>query len=450
MISCPLPKQNHRVGIHYFPDHTHYRQNDLKKWLPILLSLNISWITIYSSQNCAIPEFFLEALSTNGIEPIIQFQGISPQFSVHPDIELLLNSYARWGIHYISFFEQPNQKSSWTPSEWAQENLVDRFLDSFINLAKYCMNLDLCPIFPPFQPGGDYWDLVFLQSALRSLVKRKETDLLDKLIYSAYAFAPLHQPNWGQGGPSRWTGARPYYTPPDQQDHLGVYIYEWYSAIIKGELGETRPILLLRTGSLLESKNRSISKKTSTVNHTQNNLELFQKFYQSPNHAEVLFAPEVLSACFWLLSTSPGDPSEDQGWFKSDHDYLPVVDAIRGWLASRQDVQGKMATEYPSEPRNFPASENPIPEETHQKVIQHYLLLPMYSWGIADWDLDSVRPFILQEHPAVGFSFDEARLARKVTVFEPKPGYCESLMDQLNQFGCKVQLLKVDGTVIAQ
>ena len=43
--------------------------------------------------------------------------------------------------------------------------------------------------------------------------------------------------------------------------------------------------------------------------------------------------------------------------------------------------------------------------------IQHYVLLPAYDWGIADFYLDAVRPFVKKYRATVGFSLQEAALA---------------------------------------
>jgi hypothetical protein len=450
MINYPLPFNNHRTGINYFQDISHFRQSDLQTWLPILQSLDVSWVTLTSPLQYAIPEYFLEALKAKNIEPVILFHGNSNQFSTKQDLQLLLESYSKWGVNYISFFEQPNQKSTWPPSEWAQENLVDRFLDLYIPIANYAVNLGLFPIFPALQPGGDYWDLVFLQSSLRGLIKRKEIDLLNRLVFGAYAFPPTESLDWGCGGPSRWTGAKPYHTPADQQDHKGLYIFEWYSSIIKAELGEKRPIFVQRTGSLLDSPKGVPTEKISTARHTNNNLELYSKFYIFPGQEPILFAPEVMAACFWLLSASKGENEATQAWFQSNREYLPVVDAIRGWLGSKKIPSHLVAPTSPDEKSISIEPQSPDPSGTHYKAIQHYLLLPSYGWGVADWDLDSVMPFIHQEKPAIGFSPMEAKHAKIVTVFEPKKGYWDKQISDFCKAGCQVQRLSVDGTIIAQ
>jgi hypothetical protein len=69
---------------------------------------------------------------------------------------------------------------------------------------------------------------------------------------------------------------------------------------------------------------------------------------------------------------------------------------------------------------------------------------------VAEWDLDSVMPFIHQEKPAIGFSPNEAKHAKIVTVFEPKKGYWDLQISDFCKVGCQVQRLSVDGTIIAQ
>ncbi len=56
------------------------------------------------------------------------------------------------------------------------------------------------------------------------------------------------------------------------------------------------------------------------------------------------------------------------------------------------------------------------PEKTKPHAITHYVLLPLYAWGAAEWDLQVIQPLLQEEHPTVGFSLTEARLADRVTV----------------------------------
>ena len=102
MTLFPTPPNNHRVGIHYFPDVFHFKQSDLQTWLPMISSINASWMTLHAPASYAIPEFFINALKSNHIEPILQLQGMTNHLASIEDLKLLLNSYSKWGVHYIS------------------------------------------------------------------------------------------------------------------------------------------------------------------------------------------------------------------------------------------------------------------------------------------------------------------------------------------------------------
>jgi hypothetical protein len=58
----------------------------------------------------------------------------------------------------------------------------------------------MTPVLPPWKPGGSYWDTAFLRSALEALQRRNQTQLLQKLVLSAYAWTWEHSLNWGAAG----------------------------------------------------------------------------------------------------------------------------------------------------------------------------------------------------------------------------------------------------------
>jgi 16S rRNA U1498 N3-methylase RsmE len=81
--------------------------------------------------------------------------------------------------------------------------------------------------------------------------------------------------------------------------------------------------------------------------------------------------------------------------------------------------------------------------------IAHYLLLPSYEWGIADWHLEVVRPFIKKHRPTLGFSLAEAAQAARVTVIGGEGCFAPVEIDRLRQAGCQVRQITGDGTIIA-
>ena len=160
-----LNQNKNRIGFHYFPDTLHYRDSDLQRWLPELTSLKASWLVIESPIDRAIPEAFIAGLVQAGIQPVVHFKmaqlGMKDNAN-QPDpakLDPILASYARWGVHEVIFFDRPNNRSSWSPSSWVQQALVDRFLEQFLPLATQAIQNGLNPIFPPLEPGGNNWEI---------------------------------------------------------------------------------------------------------------------------------------------------------------------------------------------------------------------------------------------------------------------------------------------------
>ena len=81
--------------------------------------------------------------------------------------------------------------------------------------------------------------------------------------------------------------------------------------------------------------------------------------------------------------------------------------------------------------------------------ISHYLLLPSFEWGVADWHLKVARPFIKRHQPTVGFSIAEAEKAKQVTVIGGEEQFPEADLAQLRGQGCVVRRIEGDGTKIA-
>ena len=63
-------------------------------------------------------------------------------------------------------------QDGWTSESWAQSGLTERFLDSLLPIAEAAVAVGLAPLFPPLEPGGDYWDTTFLRGALDGIKRR--------------------------------------------------------------------------------------------------------------------------------------------------------------------------------------------------------------------------------------------------------------------------------------
>jgi len=453
--TTPYPTQisRSRVGFHYFPDTLHYRASDMYIWLPELKAMGAGWLTLVAPLQYAIPEPFLHGLQGAGIEPILHFR-LPLSHQAHDDtLGLLFRAYASWGVRYVALFDRPNQRSAWPVSAWAQSDLVERFLDIFLPVANAALQAGLVPIFPPLEPGGDYWDTAFLRAALEGLARRGQDALLESLHLSAYAWADERPLEWGAGGPERWPGVRPYLPTAGQQDQRGLYIFDWYLAEAEAALGRPRPILLLAAGRQLSSSAGSSEIEFEELEHANVNLSIARRFMPGETAEDIgePISSLVLACNFWLLAADPNEPLSSQAWFQADGYRLPVVDAFRQLAIGKSVAQPELQTQQQAGEPNIqaaPSQPESIPTEI-SKSIDHYLLLPMTEWGAAEWHLDAARPYILKHHPTVGYSPEEASLAEHVTAVGGEQVFSEELLNTLRQRGCQVTRISGDGTEIA-
>ncbi len=430
-----------RLGFHYFPDTEHYRDNDLRRWLPELKSLNAGWLSLVAPSERAIPESFLRGLLADDIEPILHFLIHPTDLPAVEDFRLLFETYADWGVRYAVLFDRPNRRQAWAASDWSQQDLVERFLDLFLPLAECAVRSGLIPVFPPLEPGGDYWDTAFLQTALSALRRRADPALLNGMAVAALGRAGNRPLNWGAGGPERWPGARPYITTRGEEDQCGFRTFDWYLPVIQAILGHSLPVIVLGAGSQIGDHSDPNFPPVDDKAHTLRNLSLVKLVEDSPpNLATRPLDPlpqPIICTCFWLLAAGGAGRHEAQAWFRPDGRTRPIVGALRQWRADQRS--NEQADQDGQAPRLFPS----------QQIIAHYLLLPTYPWGIADWHLDVIRAYVKERRPTIGFSLVEAAQATRVTVVGGAAEFPEAALEDLRASGCSVERIEGDGTTIA-
>ncbi len=441
-IPSPFPSRKTRLGFHYYSDTLHYRESDLNFWLPELQSLGASWLVLQSAADRAIPETFLTGLLHAGIEPIIQFR---LPLANPPDITNLtplLQAYARWGARAVLFFDRPNARAAWSPAGWAQQDLVERFLDHFIPLAVRAHETGLTPVFPTLEPGGNFWDTAFLRAALQSLSRRKQTTLLQHIVLSAYGWTGGHSLTWGAGGPEAWSESRAYITPAGSEDQRGFHIFDWYTTVAETVLDKTPPILVLGAGipsdpQLLTPENLSTDRHSDTITSIAR-MARGESLVDPDDHNKTLnpLPENVLAVNYWLLADDPDSPYFTQAWYQGETQ-IPAVQALKDLQS--QPFAAARELHYRSTAM-YKAAHHPI---------KHYLLLPLYEWGVADWHLEVIRPFIKHHTPTIGFSINEAAMAEKVTVIGSAQSFSEESLEQLRFSGCIVERITGDGTTIA-
>ncbi|MAT41012.1 MAG: hypothetical protein CL609_01635 [Anaerolineaceae bacterium] len=422
---------NTRIGLHYYPDTIHYRIDDLKHWLPIFRQKKINWLILKADAERAIPEFFLRALIKANIQPIIEFNLPIDQLPQSKDFKILLQVYARWGVRYVILFDRPNQKSSWKTASWTQQDLVDRFLDQYIPIARIVLDEGLIPVFPPLEPGGNYWDTAFLRGAIKGLVRRKQDSILQNLVLSAYGHTNQRNLNWGLGGPQRWPQTRPYFTPEDSEDQQGFRIFEWYLSITHSLLQKNVPIIMLQSG--FPSFPEKFLSKTPLSNQVwDDQAEIIKQLSISTISNQESIPSDVMCCNFWLLASDEGTPYYHHGWYQGEHCLIPEIPSNTNQHDELINV-------------------NPETETTSSQKhpIKHYVLLPTYEWGIADWHLEVIQPFIKKHKATIGFSIEEAKLASKVTIIGNPQTFPEEKLQDIRSAGSFVERISGDGTSIA-
>lgn len=422
-----------RLGFRYFPDALHYRDSDLQTWLPELKAMGAGWLVLDTPVDRAIPEFFIRALIDAGVTPLLQMRSAS---LVNPpnvrDLSVLLNAYANWGVKHLVLFDRPNSMDAWGDSGWFQTDLVTRFLDKFIPLAETVSQSGIQPVFPALDPGGSFWDTVFLKTALQGIKSNSHTDLLDNLALAAVALPGNRPLNWGAGGPMAWPEAKPYDTPPDQQDHTGFHIFDWYNAISEKITGKHLPLFLIETGVQIGDHHDPTLPPVDLEQHTSRNLEITRQLSESGGVPK-----NVLAGCFPLLPAikMAGGPTS---FYQVDGQALPIVDEIKAYNSKQA------ARQYSNEKKQEELGTKQFP-----KPIKHYLLLPHPKSGNPEFFMRVTRPFVKKYAPTVGYAIREAFYARKVTIVGGEQVFPENLKQELEKAGCQVEQITGSGTDIA-
>lgn len=493
-----------KLGLRYLLDTSHYRFQDAQMWAFEQEKLGAAWVLLQAPEARAIPETFLTPLIQAGISPVLQFNVPMDAVKAGDGYQVLFSHYARNHVKYVILFDKPNLREKWTNETWAQEDLVERFLDQFLPMAELALYEGLIPVFPGLQPGGDYWDLAFFRTALQSMLRRGYQRLLENMAVAVYATASNRPLDWGAGGLDRWPGVRPYKIQSGVQDQRGFRIFDWYLDICGQELGRNLPMFLLQTGCQLGDEFDVQYPPVDNSAYVERNLNIIRWLHHEADEQGLSgTAPNEILAGFFDLSAFSDHLEMD----KIFSNHQTMVEEIRKWSAShngqlltkrdkqvaerpktkvasksgilkhlqkkvriggKEVVQAEQVGEYqgldflPQD--NWTESLKPaelFQEQTNDELkndagnqlnhssISHYVLLPLYAWGAADWDMELIAPLLQDQHPTIGFSLTEACMADRVTVVGGKEIYSDQMLRTMRQAGCMIERLMPDGTFVA-
>ncbi len=309
----PRPKNDTGVGFRYYTDTRHYGKDDLEFWIPELKAMGVSWLILLSDCAHLIPQFFIQELQLNDIEPVI---GLHPP-TIKPfnqdTLKSVIEGYAQAGVHYLYAYYEPNMMGQWSWDDWSRPELVKRFMEMLIPCLVRMQEARLCPSLPPLRPGGNYQDSAFLREMLKAIHSQRE------LLFETLAVC-VQTPPW---------------------ERQGFKPFERYDRIINGEVGRSLP-LLVTDNRFLEQDEVSAEAVVSSAARFQEGLPRY-----------------LLNTSFGLLASQEGSP---EAWYKPDGGKAPAVQALKGfWQRSLQDEPAPPLQKLPTGER---------------KGIYHYLLFP--------------------------------------------------------------------------
>ncbi|MGH2582708.1 MAG: hypothetical protein ACRDFQ_07415 [Anaerolineales bacterium] len=429
-----------RIGIHYFADTSHYSNSDIELWLPRLKGLGINWIVLRAPLDRSIPQEFISALIDSDIQPILHFQ-LPLDSQVSPDdLQSMFRAYANWGVRFAVLFDRPNLRVMWPAAGWTQRGLVTRFLDAFIPFAHSAFTAGLAPVFPPLEPGGDYWDTAFLRACLEGLMEKGEGMLLEEMALGAYAWTGNRSMVWGAGGPEAWPATLPYSTPEGSEDQRGFRIFDWYNAVSRASIGRELPIIIVAAGVQREKT------KILDAQPADRAIRMAETLQRTPDANKNNTVPENVLACnLWLLSAPLEGTTGAYAWFKPTGGDTKIAEAWLTWrngVASPQkSIDGVIGHAVASGSGDITFNSG---SSSGNRPIRHYLLLPANG----GWDFESIRAYVEQHQPTIGTSIQEALHAARVTLVGGLQAFSDDLLGILIAAGCTVDNLLSTSTSV--
>ncbi len=424
LSAYPRPHGDTGIGFHYAPRRTAGDAAEAALWLPVLRTLGASWLVIRAGIDDPVPEAFVRQLVESAIEPVVLVP-LRPLRPLDPArVRPFARAWAEAGIHYLAIMHQPNRLAEWSADQWAQPDLVGRFLTLWLPVAWEVAQAGLVPVFPALAPGGEYWDTAFLAGALQQLARGEARPLLDRLAIGVQNLFANHPIDWGRGGAAQWRDARPYRAVDGLEDHRGLWLPQWYDEIVRREAGFSLPLVALASGAVLGNRDDPRYGVVDLAAHAERNVTAARMMLQGE------LPDPLLNLAFWTLTGGGSAAGEDAAWFRQDGQHLPAADLLRQLPRQARVSSAARAMEVRLAQR--------------PKAIGHYVLFGSQDDQLARAEWEAAQPYLRHFRATAGFSAEEACQAASVTIVGSPASVPPATERLLREAGCHVE--RVDGT----
>jgi len=401
---------SNKLGFHYFPDVEHFKTADSHLWTHKLQEINAKWLVIQNPKDRAIPEEFIRTFSEAGVSLVINFNEDVCSDVNFSHLTTLLNVYGKWGVKYAYLFEKPNLRSKWGDIKWNTYDIVEKHLKLFIPFAQLCVENRIKPVFSPLFPGGDYWDLAFIEKSLEGLA-HTTPQIKNNLVLSAFGWDWGRSIEWGSGGKNKWPKTKPFHKKQNTQNQQSFRTYEWYLELSEKVFGKKLPIIILEAGV----PNGCFAENSADIAHTDisfaiTNLLNGKNVYDHQNPEQLLspIPPEVIGCNFFVLSAQTEKKYFPYRWFTPKG--FPLPPALTLGLTSNVPI---LQTE------KTPSQIN-IPIKQFQFKYRRYILFSDSLKQDMPNLLEKLDPYIRKFKPHLGFSKVEAANAAYILFITDK------------------------------
>jgi len=376
--------------------------------LPILKKLNVKWLILQSPLNHAIPEAFVNTVSQEKINLVVDFAAPLKEERNWNDIELLLSGYGKWGVKYALLDRFPNLQSSWKTIDWLNPAIVEQHVQEFIRFAEICLDSNIRPVFSPLYPGGDYLDLAFFSEAMRILQEKSSLRIRRNFLAAAIAWHGKSLTEIQGNGEKELGEIESNKLLGKKASSNTFRNFVDYIQIASKQLEICPPFFLLECGRQVKNETPASYSEAEEITNRRHIYKLLKNentYNLQDNRIIDPIQSQIIAGFFSQLSSETD--SNNLNWF--DHNKNPSIfaqsvfsDILLGqdWHEIQTEIDGL------SDDRKF--------------KFDRYILLHERYKSIADDFIRRLNPYLERYKPIVGFSKEDASNSAYVIYLHPE------------------------------